>query len=102
MIKLLLKIWPAFTPIILFGAWYFLWGRHIKARAEGEEVTPEGKLWRLALASTLVLIVAGIVWIGATQKSNTSDIFVPASYKDGVLTPSHMVSPADADKGDVK
>lgn len=88
MLKILIKFWPAFVPIVL----YMLWFLFFRKKKDTEKVPAwEAKLWVWTLATALVIAILCIVVMAFSVEQNTDSDYVPAYMEDGELVPGKLV-----------
>lgn len=84
MIRLLIKIWPAFIPIALFMLWYLLACRkHKKGKRETKPTVKEGP-WLLTILSSIAIAIICIIFSGLNQESIKGN-YTPAYIQDGKI-----------------
>ncbi len=89
MIKLLLlRLWPALIPLLLYLMWLYYRKRQA---AKGIETPPEllrgVRFWMLV--ASFVLLVISFLILDFTRPAHREGKYVPPKYEDGKLTPAH-------------
>jgi uncharacterized iron-regulated membrane protein len=81
---ILLRIWPALIPLLLYLLWYDMQRR--KAVREGQQPRrfKEGPVAITVIAS-LILAVAGLFWYGSALQSRNNVAYEPARIIDGQI-----------------
>ncbi len=87
MLKILLKFWPAITPIVLFGLWYALSRKKKETPKLSEK---EAALWRWTLLFSIVAAFCCLLWIALATEKNVNGEYVPPSYQGGKIIPGHV------------
>lgn len=88
-LKLLLKIWPAFIPVLLYLLWYFL----IRPRVQDPDADPGKKrertlrLW-VAIASLAIAFLCFLLF-GLMQEPVKDSFHPPRMGPDGTLIPGY-------------
>jgi hypothetical protein len=77
MIRLLLKIWPAFLPVAVFLVWYFISKRRYEAGVYDVFLEKKRKYFFYTMIATLILTIATLLYSGfsqpATQRIDTME-----------------------------
>ncbi len=90
MVKLLFKFWPALTPLILYGIWFFFLRK--KGKKDDKLSDKEAKLWIWTLVATLVIALVCILVMAVNMEQGDRDAeYVPPRYEDGKIVPSYIV-----------
>jgi hypothetical protein len=66
-------------PFVLFGAW----------RVAAVTARPS-LVW--GTVSLVIVLAAGVVWLGLSRRIDRSDLYVPAHVEDGHIVEGHGVS----------
>jgi len=107
LIRLLLKIWPALTPFLLYGLW-ILAMRIITIRqrkkgfidAQYEVVNGKSKIGHFSLKNprfvlviyaSLILMVISFLFFAITSPRIESGNYIPAESKDGKIIPGKII-----------
>lgn len=87
MIRLLIILWPALLPLLVYASWC-VW--RYKRKQAGHEVPPiKAKLF-ITVIATIVIAALCLVVLGSQQKRNDGKGYQPVQYKDGKLVPGTM------------
>ena len=84
MIRILIVLWPALVPLLLYAVWCVVRYRRKQA---GNAVPPVTHRLFMALVATIVLAALCFVLLGAEQQGDNGKVYHPAQYKDGALVP---------------
>lgn len=84
MIRILLLIWPAAIPLVLFLLWY-AWA-HRRAKKQPDAVAPIFKEspWKITLMSSVAIAIACLFVIVLSEEGVKGD-YVPAVISEGTL-----------------
>ena len=87
MLKLLLKLWPAALPILI----YWLWRKFRRGKAAEDKLSPlESRLWIATLVLSLVIAIVCIVVMGAGGEGGEGTYVRPQYEGGGKVIPGHV------------
>ena len=113
LLRFLIKIWPALTPILIYLFWVFVIERIIlkkllkkKTIIEGEKVVGEKttkeavqKISRFSLQNrqflivlylSMILAILSLLYTAFSEPKKDPTTYVPAQYKDGKILPPQI------------
>ena len=84
MIRIVMMLWPALVPMLVYVVWCVV---RYRSKQAGHEVPPlKGPLFAAVVAS-IALAVLSFVVLGLGQEANDGKQYHPARYENGVLVP---------------
>ena len=90
MSRLLLEILPLLLlPLVLYLAWWQLTRGRALAQGRPPPDLSKGP-WAWLLAGGLGLAIAGLAYISLTSGEEPGGTYVPPSFEDGRIVPSHI------------
>lgn len=84
MIRIVLMLWPALVPMLVYVVWC-MW--RYKRKQAGHDVPPLTTRLFAAVVTSVLLAAACFVLLGLGQDTNDGKQYHPARYEDGVLVP---------------
>jgi hypothetical protein len=89
MTAILMRFWPVLLPLVLYLIWHEWRNYHAKKAGQERYALRDGP-WLWAVAATLGLAVAVVLWFGLSSEPRTHTAYQPAEIKDGKLIPGQF------------
>lgn len=90
---ILLRIWPALIPLLLYLVWLY----YRKKRVGHEDEMPPVELFRgplfWSLVASLVLLLISLLFFGVAQPTKREGQYVPPHFEGGKISPSRIDTP---------